>query len=288
MRTLRTSMQFGAHVSIAGGIPNAPARAADLGCEVFQVFSRSPRGGKAPVITKEIARAFGGECKKYQQTASYIHTPYYINFASAKERIRSGSIAIIRDELERASALGVKAIMTHLGSAKDTTPKQAVAITAQGIVRALKGYTGATKLLLELSAGSGLVIGADFESMTEIIKRAEKKLGKKNVIGVCMDTAHVFASGYDVRDKKSVDATLKLFDKTIGLGRLGVVHANDSKVALGEKRDRHEHIGKGKIGIAGFRALVTHPKLKKIDMIVETPTPEGTKKDIALLKKLRA
>src|SRR3989338_6029780 len=111
-------MKFGAHVSMAGGIPNAPANAAALGCEVFQIFSRSPRGGKATAITKEIAASFQTECKKYKQAASYIHTPYYINFASENNRIRFGSISIIRDELERASALGVKAIMTHLGRAK--------------------------------------------------------------------------------------------------------------------------------------------------------------------------
>ena len=285
-------MKFGAHVSIAGGMPNAPANAAALGCEIFQFFSRSPRGGKAAAITKEIADNFQSECKKYKQAASYIHAPYYINFASENNRIRFGSISIIRDELERASALGVKAIMTHLGSAKDTTPEEAIKITAQGIAKALKGYKGSAKLLLELSAGSGLVIGATFEDMAAIINGAESSFtkataDKKNIIGVCLDTAHVFASGYDLRTKKAVDDTLKLFDKTIGLSRLGVIHANDSMVDLGEKKDRHEHIGQGKIGLAGFKALVNHPKLKNIDMIVETPTPEGMKKDIALFKKIR-
>ena len=281
-------MKFGAHVSIAGGIPNAPANAANLGCEVFQIFSRSPRGGKAAEITKEIAGNFQAECKKYKQAASYIHAPYYINFASENNRIRFGSISIIRDELERASALGVKAIMTHLGSAKDTTPEQAIKITAEGIAKALKGYKGGAKLLLELSAGSGLVIGATFEDMAKIIQGAEKILKKKNIIGVCLDTAHVFASGYDLRDKKAVAETINKFDKTIGLNRLGVIHANDSIVDLGEKKDRHEHIGKGKIGLDGFKALINHPKLKDVNMVVETPSPEGMKKDIALFKKFRS
>lgn len=280
-------MLFGAHVSIAGGIPNAPERAVALGCEVFQFFSRSPRGGSAVPITKEIADNFQAECKKYKQAASYIHAPYYINFASENNRIRFGSISIIRDELERASALGVKAIMTHLGSAKDTTPEVAIKTTAEGIAKALKGYKGSAKLLLELSAGSGLVIGATFEDMAEIIKLVEKKLGKKNVIGVCLDTAHIFASGYDIRDKQHLNSTILQFHNTIGLSRLGVIHANDSMVDLGEKKDRHEHIGKGKIGVAGFKALIQHPKLKNVDMIVETPSPEGMKKDIALFKKIR-
>ncbi|OGY92567.1 MAG: hypothetical protein A3H70_00715 [Candidatus Komeilibacteria bacterium RIFCSPLOWO2_02_FULL_48_11] len=280
-------MKFGAHVSIAGGIPNAPQNAALLGCEVFQMFSRSPRGGKAAAITPEVGRVFQAECKKHKQAAAYIHAPYYINFASENNRIRYGSIAVICDELERASALGVKAIMTHLGSAKDTTSEQAIKITAEGITKVLKGYRGQSKLLLELSAGSGEIIGDTFEEMAEIIKLAEKTLGKKNVIGVCLDTAHIFASGYDIRDKKSVEATLKAFDKVIGLKRLGVIHANDSMIPLGEKKDRHEHLGRGKIGLECFRALARHPKLKKIDMIVETPTQAGMKKDIALLKKMR-
>ncbi len=280
-------MLFGAFVSIADGIPNAPANAAALGCEVFQIFSRSPRGGKAAPITDEVARNFQSECKKYKQMTSYIHTPYYINFASENNRIRFGSIAIIRDELERASVLGVKAIMTHLGSAKDTTPEAAIKITAEGIAKALQGYKGGAKLLLELSAGSGLIIGSTFEDMAEIIKLAEKKLGKKNVIGVCLDTAHIFASGYDIRDKQHLNSTILQFHNTIGLSRLGVIHANDSMVGLGEKKDRHEHIGRGKIGVAGFKALIKHPKLKNIDLVVETPSSVGMKKDIALFKTIR-
>ena len=173
-------MKFGAHVSVAGGIPNAPANAAVLGCEVFQMFSRSPRGGIPPAITPEVAKNFQAECKKYKQSAAYIHTPYFINFASANNRIRFGSVSIIRDELERASVLGVKAIMTHLGSAKDTTPEEAIIKTAEGVAKVLKGYKGSAKLLLELSAGAGLSIGGTFEGMAKIIELAEKKLGKKN------------------------------------------------------------------------------------------------------------
>lgn len=280
-------MKFGAHVSIAGGIPKALANAHKLGCEIFQMFSRSPRGGAPSPITDEIVRRFQAECRKYNQATAYIHTPYYINFASENNRIRYGSIAVVRAELERASALGVKAVMTHLGSAKDTTPAQAIKETTKGAAKVLQGYKGGAQLLLELSAGAGLIIGATFEDMAEIIRQAENILNKRNVIGVCLDTAHVFASGYDLRDKGAVDATIKMFDKTIGLKRLGVIHANDSLVGLGEKRDRHQHIGRGKIGVEGFKAIINHPKLSNIDMIVETPTENGMKKDIALLKKLR-
>lgn len=280
-------MKIGAHVSIAEGIPNAPQRAADLGCEVFQIFSRSPRGGNPPAITRDLAASFEAECIKRQQYNSYIHTPYFINFASRSNRIHHGSISVIRQELERASQLGAKAVMTHLGSAKDYTPDKAKHKTAVGIARVLSEYKGKTKLLLELSAGAGAVIGANFEDMAAIIKEAEKLLKKRNIIGVCWDTAHLFATGYDLRDKKAVDAVVKEFDKIVGLKRLGLIHANDSKVGLGEKRDRHAHLGEGKIGLAGFEALAKHPKLKNVDMIVETPTLAGMKKDVVLLKKLR-
>jgi deoxyribonuclease IV len=281
------NMKFGVHVSIAGGIPNAPGRAASLGCEVFQIFSRSPRGGTPQDITDEVAKEFKNECKKHNQSASYIHTPYYINFASENKRIKHGSIEIVRTELERASQLGVKAVMTHLGSAKDTTEERAIQETAKGIAKALKGYKGSAQLLLELSAGSGMIIGDRFEELAAIIKGAEKILGRRNIIGVCLDTAHLFASGYDIRDKKSLNAILKQFDSMIGSKRLGVLHGNDSKVGLGEKKDRHEHIGKGKIGRAGFRALVNHSKLQHLDLILETPTDAGMKQDIKLLKAMR-
>ncbi len=280
-------MLFGAHVSIAGGFYKAPERAEFLGCEVFQIFSRSPRGGNPPKITASVARDFKSAREKFKQSEFYIHTPYYINFASSKKRISFGSIEIIKTELERASVLGASAVMTHLGSAKDLSLKSAISQTVFGIAKALKNYKGSSLLLLELSAGSGAIIGSCFEEMSEIIIKAERVLKRKNFIGVCLDTAHAFASGYDLRDKKSVDKIIKSFDKTIGLNRLKLIHANDSKVDLDSKKDRHEHIGKGKIGKKGFEALVKNPKLKNINMIVETPSLEGMKKDIILLKKLR-
>ena len=280
-------MHFGAHVSIAKSIALAPQRAADLGCEVFQIFSRSPRGGNPPALTKEVIAAFDAGCIKFQQYDSYIHTPYFINFASQNNRIRFGSVSVVRQELERASVLGVRAVMTHLGSGKDYPPEKARHKTAVGLSRVLSDYQGRAKLLLELAAGAGEIIGASFEDIADIIKEAEKLLNKRNIIGVCLDTAHIFASGYDLRDKKTVARTISEFDKIVGLKRLGVIHANDSLVPLGARVDRHAHLGKGKIGMAGFEALVGHPQLKDIDMLVETPTEAGMKMDIEILKRIR-
>ncbi|MBI4415257.1 MAG: TIM barrel protein, partial [Candidatus Kerfeldbacteria bacterium] len=135
-------MRFGAHVSIAGGVQEAPKNAAAIGCEVFQMFSRSPRGGPAPQLTKDVVDAFRAACEKYRQAAWYIHTPYYINLASSKAAIRSASVRVIREELERGTALGATAVMTHIGSAKDMDEKEAQQLVIQGLRKIVDGYTG--------------------------------------------------------------------------------------------------------------------------------------------------
>ncbi len=275
-------MLFGAHVSIAGGIFNAPLNAAKEHMECFQMFSRSPRGGKATPITEEIVTHYQENCSKHNLQRSYIHTPYYINFASSNNRVRHGSVEVIRDELERASQLGVTAVMTHLGSAKDVGMAKALDMTISGLQKALKGYAGSAQFLIENAAGAGQVIGGSFVDLGKIITAL-----KGHDVGVCFDTCHAFASGYDLRTKAAVDATLKDFDKHIGLKKLVLVHANDSKGDLESHLDRHEHIGKGKIGMAGWKALVGHPKLQQVDFLLETPPGTARDNDLATLKGLR-
>lgn len=280
-------MKIGCHVSIAGGIFNAPKMAHDFGCEVYQVFTRSPQGGLAPKLTKDILQKFQSENKKYGFTDWVVHTPYFINFASSNPRIKHGSVTIIREELERASLIRAKHLMTHLGSSKDVGPAEALKLVVAGLGKALKGYTGTTQFCIEISAGAGASIGGRFEDVGEMIRQIEKNDPKlKNTIGVCFDTCHAFAAGYDLRDAKAVKATFKEFDKYIGLPRLKLFHGNDSKFGFGENRDRHEHIGDGKIGRAGFAALLNHPKLKGRNLFLETEHDQ-VKRDIATLKKLR-
>lgn len=275
-------MKIGAHVSIAGGVYNAPLNAAKIGCECFQMFTRSPQGGPAPELNDKIVQEFKANCKKHKLGNYYVHTPYYINLASSNNRIRYGSINVIRDELERGSVLGVKALMTHLGSSTDLGPKEALKKVIEGIEKILTGYEGATQFLIEISAGSGNIIGDTFEEVAGIIDA----LPKFN-IGVCFDTCHAFVSGYDLRTKKAVSDTMGKFDKLIGLEKLILIHANDAIKDIGSHTDRHEHIGLGKIGQDGFRALLRHPRLKNVDFILETP-PDGNINDIKILKKLRA
>lgn len=280
-------MLFGAHVSIAKSIAEAPKRAFDLGCEVFQIFSRSPRGGKAPEISSDIIAQLKKNLKKYKQKEFYIHTPYYINLGSSNNRIYYGSISVLKEELERGSKLGAKYVMTHLGSAKDLGEKESLKKVVRGLREILKDYEGSTQFLIEMSAGAGNIIGDDFKEIARIIKEVEKGKGLKNKIGVCFDTAHAFASGYDLRDKKAVEKTFDDFDNILGLKRLKLIHGNDSMVDLNARKDRHENIGKGKIGWEGFRAIINDSRLKDINMIIETPGEEERVEDIKILRELR-
>lgn len=277
-------MQFGTHVSIAGGVFNAPINAVTPGCETFQMFTRSPRGGAAQKLTPEIVKQFKKNCAQYKFKNYYVHAPYYVNLASKNPKIYTDSIKIIREELERSSVLDVKALMIHTGSAKDQDRNLALKKATAGIVKILTTYKGTTQFLIEIAAGSGNVIGDTFEEVAALIKKAQPQV--KSKIGVCFDTAHAFASGYDLRTKKNVNDVLKKFDTIIGLNKLVLIHGNDSKVDFNSHVDRHWHIGQGKIGLEGFRAIINHPKLKKLDMILETPEEEMDKKNLAVVRKL--
>lgn len=273
-------MYIGAHVSIGGGLPNAPKNAADKGCECFQIFSRSPRGGPAKEITPKIARAFRSACKIHAQHAWYIHTPYYINLASDRKKLRDLSVQIIREELERGRAIGAKAVMTHMGGAADVDAGKRLVRVIDGIKAVLDGYRGQTKLLVENTAGPESSVGRCFEDLSSVVNATRGRCG------VCLDTQHAYASGHDLRTASAVRNTIDEFDRIVGLAHLGLIHCNDSKTTIGSYKDRHEFIGKGEIGKAGFTALLDDPRLYRIDYIVETK-PEGSTDDVSLLKRLR-
>ena len=279
-------MDFGAHVSAAGGLWSAPERAANIGCEIFQFFTRPPQGGAAPPITAETVEKFKEAVRKFHMKSAYVHAPYFLNLASINQRIRHGSIKIIREDLERASLLGCQALMFHPGSAKDAGQKKGEEFIREGLNQILEGYDGSCRLLIEISAGAGMVMGDTFEEISFFLKGAERG----SEIGVCFDTQHAFASGYDLRTQETVQKTLDLFDRIIGLNRLILFHANDSQTDFESHRDRHEHLGKGKIGVEAFRSLVQNHALKKVNMIVETPFKQnckGVEEDLLFLKNLR-
>ena len=285
-------MQFGAHISIAGGIDKAPKRAHEIGCECFQFFSRSPQGGKSLELTKDKINNFKKNCQEYNLKNYYIHTPYYINLASANNRIYYGSISAIKKEIETADLLGAKAVVTHLGSAKELGEKEAREKLVKGLVKIFSVGTGRDPfLLLEITAGSGNIMGDTFEEIAYFIKETERALQQtqddKHVkLGVCFDTAHAFASGYDLRNKKVVQKTFDDFDKIIGLEKLKLIHCNDSKSDFNSHIDRHENIGCGKIGIEGFEAILEDKRLKDLDFLLETPNNK-VKDDLEILKKIR-
>ncbi|EKD43110.1 MAG: hypothetical protein ACD_72C00454G0002 [uncultured bacterium] len=277
-------MYFGAHVSIAGGLVNAPKNAHDIDCEVFQIFTRSPRGGSVSPITKSIADEFKYLCKEYGQKEWVIHTPYFINYASANQRIKHGSITVVREELERASQLGAAYAMTHLGSYKDLGESIGFVQLIDGLEQTLKGYKGSTQFLIEISAGANGNIGSTFDELSRMVHHP--KLKKYN-IGICYDTQHGFSAGYDIRNPKILEQTLKKFDNTIGLDKLKMFHCNDSKVELGGHKDRHDHIGEGLIGKAGFEAMIKNPKLKNINYYLETEH-DKILQDLKILNDIRA
>jgi len=265
-------MKIGAHVSAAGGLWKAGPNGKKLGCEVIQIFSRPPQGGQPKPITQADAKQFKDSMKENGIKDVYIHAPYFINLASSNNRIYHSSISVLRGELERGSALGCKAMMFHPGSAKDVGRKKGIEKVIKGLDEIMKDYKGSCQLLIEISAGAGEVMGDTFEEISAFIKGAKR--GQD--IGVCFDTQHAFASGYDMRTKKDFDKMIRDFDKIVGLKKLVAIHTNDSKVALGEHKDRHEHLGKGKIGKDTFKYLVDHPKLKNKDLILETPYDSKT------------
>lgn len=274
-------MLFGAHISAAGGLSNAPKNAAALGLECFQFFSRPPQGGRVGPIAKEEQTAFLRACEEHGFGSWYIHAPYIINLASKEARIRESSIALLRGELDRGSLLKTYGVMFHPGSASGVGEEEGVRLVIEGIKKILKGYEGKTRFLVEISAGAGMVIGDTFEEVGAILDGVDDER-----LGVCFDTAHAFASGYDLRTPETVAATMKAFDEAIGLERLEMSHCNDSKVGLGERRDRHEHIGKGMIGIDGFKAIIGSAAFKHVNLILETP-PDEIADDLAALHRLR-
>ncbi len=277
--------KIGLHVSGALGLEKAPLRARALGCECFQFFSRSPRGGGAPPISAATSLAFRTASARYG-LRSFIHAPYYINFASSNHRISFGSVSAVREELFRGTILGARFVMTHLGSASDLGENAALAQAVERIHAVFdpkKLSSPTARLLLEISAGAGGIIGDTFEHLAYILKHV-----RRADIGVCLDTCHLLASGYDLRTPEAITATMKQFAKHIPLAKFQLLHANDSAFGLGAHKDRHADIGDGELGLETFRHLLAHRDFQGRDFILETPGEDARRKsDVALLKRLR-
>jgi deoxyribonuclease IV len=280
-------MRVGVHTSIAGAVENAAHHAHKIGCDTFQMFSANPRGWRTLDPSKEDCERFRAARAKYKLTPVVIHDNYLINMASADPVIRGKSTAAFRGELRRALALGADYLVTHPGSAKDSNPAAAIKNCIESVKQAAKGLKlNGLMILIENTAGQGSVIGRTFEEVAEIVEGA----GKHLPVGACIDTAHTFEAGYPIHTKKGLQETLEVLGRTVGFDKLKVIHANDSKTDFGSHADRHEHIGKGKIGREAFGRIVRHPKLRAIPFICETPIdrPGDDKRNIRMMRKLAA
>ncbi|MBD3244875.1 MAG: deoxyribonuclease IV [Candidatus Moranbacteria bacterium] len=288
-------MNFGAHVSISPSLEMAPKNAADLGCECFQCFSQSPRGGGRKIPRDKIIQAFKKNLKKFKIKSFYLHAPYFINLASTNNRIFYGSINAIAKELEIASLLGANGMVTHIGSFKDFNlkskkelkeikkiPKQALERVVKGLNEIIKKSSNSHLLLLENSAGSGMIAGSTLDQLAYFIQKVQGKIG-----GICFDTAHAFESGIDIIGKEKIKILIKNMEKSIGLKQLRLIHLNDSKTPLNSNSDRHAHLGEGLIGLKTFKEIVLNKKFQNIDLTLETPSLEGIKKDLKILKDFR-
>lgn len=276
-------MRFGFHISIAGGFANVRQRAEELGCDSIQLFTRSPRGWSATKLDKADVDKFKMDIKDSKISPVFAHAPYLPNLAAADPDLKKRSIATIADDLQRCAILEIEFLVVHVGKAMGADEKTALKRVGENLNRILDLARNRVKILLENTAGMGSEIGYRFEQIAEIIALIEQK----DRLGVTLDTAHSFEAGYDWRTRQAVDETLRKFDKTIGFGRLYLVHLNDSKTPFGSRVDRHWHIGKGDIGLAGFKEIVNHPLLKKLPGIMETPRTD-TKEDLENMRTVRS
>jgi deoxyribonuclease-4 len=258
-------MRFGFHISIAGGFSKVVGRATKTGCETIQLFSRNPRGWKYSPLNEEDVKRFKDSIKIAKIYPVFVHMPYLPNLASPDERLYSISINSLKEELKRAEVLGASFVITHIGSRLTLSEDEAIARVTNAINEALNYIENSVILLLENTAGGGTEIGYKFFHIAKIFE----KISKKDRIGVCLDTAHTYEAGYDIRN--NLKSTIQEFDRLIGLDRLHLIHLNDSKTPLGSHSDRHWHIGEGYIGLDAFRNIVNHPKFVHLPGIMETP-----------------
>lgn len=277
--------ELGAHVSRAGGVPNAPGRAARIDATVLQLFTKQPQRWAEPEIGEESARAFRAARREHGIRVAVSHDSYLINLATPDSELFEKSYRSFRGELERCVALGLEYVVTHPGNATDGDRERGLAQNAEAIERALEAVDGGTRVLLETTAGTGTALGATFEELATIRERVRRSL--RGRIGVCLDTCHVWAVGYDLKD--DYDGVFREFDDVLGLDRLELFHLNDSEAPKAARRDRHASIGEGTLGDDVFRRLMTDDRLADVTKILETPKgDDAVKNDRRNLERLRS
>jgi deoxyribonuclease-4 len=278
---------FGAHMSIAGGCHNALTAAHQHEFDTVQLFTKNNNQWDARELTAQDIEQFHGTLKSTKLRFATAHDSYLINLASPDPVLYQRSLEAFVIEVERAESLGLSYLVMHPGTPTDGDDAAGI----QRIVKALddvhaRCHACRVKILLETTAGQGKSLGWRFEHLAAILDSVKQS----RRLGVCLDTCHVFAAGYALATAREYENTMRSFDRLIGLSRLKVLHVNDSKKPLGSRVDRHEHIGKGHLGLEAFRLLVNDPRFQKVPMIMETPKegPNDEDMDVINLDTLRA
>ncbi len=265
---------FGAHMSVAGGLPRAVERAVLHRCESLQVFAKNASQWRGRTLPPEEISEFRDRVEAARLQAVVSHASYLINLAAAASPLKDQSHEAILDELDRAEALGLLGVVLHPGASTTGRPSEAITRVATTLLRVLDSRRhGQTMILLESTAGQGTCLGARFEELADILDQTD---GHPR-IGVCLDTCHLLAAGYDIATADGYSHTFDEFGRTVGFDRLRCVHVNDSKKPVGSRIDRHEHIGEGCVGLEGFRRLVNDERLSRLPMILETPKAQSRK-----------
>jgi deoxyribonuclease-4 len=277
-------MQVGLHVSIAGSIDRSVDNAVVMGCSAFQIFTRNPRGWAAKPLSKNDITRFKEKlaASKIDRFATVAHMPYLPNLSSPEDVPFARSLNSLIDEIKRCSKLGIPYIVAHLGSHKGTGDKKGIEKLVKAFTKAAKETADDVTILLENTAGQKNSVGSDFEQLASILLQ----LKPEKRFGVCLDTCHAFAAGYDLRTKKGAALTLEKFGNAVGFEKLKIVHLNDSKGEIGCNIDRHEHIGLGQIGEIGLAQVIKFSNSKNIPIILETPIDER-RDDLGNIKKVK-
>ncbi len=280
-------MRLGLHTSISKSLENAALKAAEVGANTFQIFSASPRMWRASPPAPSAVKLLERARERYDLRPLVIHDNYLINLASCSEPLRLQSTAAFRGEIERALAIGAEYLVAHPGNCKGYSVEQGIYSVIRSMAEAAQGLdTKKLTVLLENTTGSGAALGSRFEELGLMRQFAAELTDLK--IGFCIDTCHCLASGYDVSSAAGLKQTVAEMDRTLGIENVCVIHTNDSKTPLGSHVDRHEHIGAGYIGEAGFRRILNHPKLRTKAFILETPVdePGDEMRNMDILRKL--
>ncbi len=281
----RRLVRLGAHMSIAGGLDRAPLRGQQVGCDTIQVFTKSNRQWQAKPLSEREVATFQTNLRATGIGPVVAHDCYLVNLAAPKRVVWKKSVVAFRVEMERAERLGIPYLVTHPGQHLGAGEAEGVRRVAEAVNCLHAALPKArVQILLETTAGQGSSLGHRFEQLAAILERVEQP----NRVGVCLDTCHVFAAGYDIGSPAGYRRTMRDLDACLGLWRLKAIHLNDSQKGLGSRVDRHTHIGQGLLGLAAFRLIVTDPRLRRVPMILETPTDgDFVKTDRLNLARLR-